>query len=158
MKALTLWQPWASLIAWGEKQYETRSWPTAYRGPLAIHAGKQNDTEELLRLNSFYREAFERAGILTGCDIPQGGVLCIVDLVDVQQIREIDRGVLFGKMLDQKEENFGDYSHGRYAWKLENLRVLNDPIPAKGMQGFWEWPVKMEALTFSVRCERRGMR
>jgi len=39
MKAITLWQPWASLIALGEKTIETRSWSTKYRGPLAIHAG-----------------------------------------------------------------------------------------------------------------------
>lgn len=38
MKALTLWQPWASLIAVGAKTIETRSWSTTYRGPLAIHA------------------------------------------------------------------------------------------------------------------------
>ncbi len=39
MKALTLWQPWASLVALGVKTIETRSWSTKYRGPLAIHAG-----------------------------------------------------------------------------------------------------------------------
>lgn len=39
MRAITLWQPWASLIAIGAKTIETRSWSTAYRGPLAIHAG-----------------------------------------------------------------------------------------------------------------------
>ncbi len=38
MKALTLWQPWASLIAIGAKSIETRSWATPYRGRLAIHA------------------------------------------------------------------------------------------------------------------------
>ncbi len=38
-RALTLWQPWASLIAIGAKTIETRSWSTAYRGPLLIHAG-----------------------------------------------------------------------------------------------------------------------
>ena len=39
MKALTVRQPWASLIALGVKRIETRSWRTSYRGPLAIHAG-----------------------------------------------------------------------------------------------------------------------
>ena len=39
MKALTIRQPWASLIAAGVKTIETRSWSTKYRGPLAIHAG-----------------------------------------------------------------------------------------------------------------------
>ncbi len=38
MKALTLWQPWATLVAIGAKRVETRSWSTSYRGPLAIHA------------------------------------------------------------------------------------------------------------------------
>lgn len=38
MKVLTLWQPWASLVALGVKTIETRSWSTKYRGPLAIHA------------------------------------------------------------------------------------------------------------------------
>lgn len=41
MKALTIRQPWASLIAAGVKTIETRSWSTKYRGPLAIHAGKR---------------------------------------------------------------------------------------------------------------------
>lgn len=40
MKALSLWQPWASLVAIGAKTIETRSWSTSYRGPLAIHAAK----------------------------------------------------------------------------------------------------------------------
>jgi len=38
MKALSLRQPWASLIADGRKTIETRTWRTRYRGPLAIHA------------------------------------------------------------------------------------------------------------------------
>lgn len=41
MWALTLRQPWASLVAIGVKQVETRSWTTAYRGPLAIHSSKR---------------------------------------------------------------------------------------------------------------------
>ena len=39
MKAVTLYQPYASLVAIGAKKFETRSWKTSYRGPLAIHAG-----------------------------------------------------------------------------------------------------------------------
>ena len=45
MKALTLWQPWASLIAWGEKRYETRSYGISHRGTLAIHAGLMSDIQ-----------------------------------------------------------------------------------------------------------------
>jgi hypothetical protein len=45
MKSITIIQPWATLIALGEKKYETRGWPTKHRGPLAIHAGKKIDKE-----------------------------------------------------------------------------------------------------------------
>jgi len=48
MKAITLWQPWASLLACGAKQYETRSWATSYRGPIAIHAAARKcNTKDL---------------------------------------------------------------------------------------------------------------
>lgn len=39
MKAITVQQPWAQLIAVGAKAFETRAWKTNYSGPLAIHAG-----------------------------------------------------------------------------------------------------------------------
>ena len=51
MKALTLTQPWATLVAMGAKRIETRSWTTNYRGPLAIHAGKGPSTIGWPQLN-----------------------------------------------------------------------------------------------------------
>ena len=42
MKAITVIQPWASLLAEGAKLYETRSWKTNYRGEILIHAGKKD--------------------------------------------------------------------------------------------------------------------
>lgn len=50
MKALSLWQPWATLIANGAKQIETRSWSTSYRGPILIHAAKRKVLKELKEL------------------------------------------------------------------------------------------------------------
>ena len=40
LKCLSLWQPWASFVMHGYKMNETRSWPTNYRGDLAIQAAK----------------------------------------------------------------------------------------------------------------------
>ena len=142
MKALTLWQPWASLVAWGEKQYETRSWPTSYRGPLAIHASKSKDGWEVWMFNAFYHDALARAGIQHFDALPLGVVLCVVDLVDVMRTE-----TLRGK-ISQQEEQFGDHSMGRFAWKLENVRVLCEPIPCRGFQQLWDWPVKLESLEF----------
>jgi hypothetical protein len=51
MKAISLWQPWASLIACGAKRFETRSWapPRDLIGqPIAIHAAKKIDREAVL--------------------------------------------------------------------------------------------------------------
>lgn len=47
MRALTVHQPWAALIAARVKTIETRSWPASYRGPLAIHAAKRRPEEHL---------------------------------------------------------------------------------------------------------------
>ena len=41
MRAITVRQPWAHLIVTGRKSVEHRSWRTHHRGPLLIHAAKQ---------------------------------------------------------------------------------------------------------------------
>lgn len=41
IRALSLHQPWATLIASGKKTVETRRWHTSYRGPLLICAAKR---------------------------------------------------------------------------------------------------------------------
>ncbi len=46
VRAITLWQPWASLVALGLKRFETRSWPTNYRGKLLIHAATRIEKYE----------------------------------------------------------------------------------------------------------------
>ena len=110
---------------------------------MAIHAAK-NDEEgrEVCTINSFYREALTKAGVHHFDDLPLGVVLCVVDLVDV-----VGTGIYKG-IVSQKEEQFGDWSSGRWAWRLSNLRVLVKPIPYRGMQGFWEWPVELKDLEF----------
>jgi hypothetical protein len=45
MKALSIMQPWAWLIVNGHKDIENRTWPTKYRGPILIHAGKTVDSD-----------------------------------------------------------------------------------------------------------------
>ncbi|MCM0760681.1 ASCH domain-containing protein [Sporomusa sphaeroides DSM 2875] len=139
MKAITILQPWASLIACGAKQIETRSWATKYRGPIAIHAGaKPFDTRTY-----FDRELYRFADALGQPDIygfdqlPFGAVIAIAELVDC---RPTESFVFSGTLRDISENEiaFGDYTPGRYAWILANVRPIK-PVPAKGMQRFWEW-------------------
>ena len=40
---------------------------------------------------------------------------------------------------------FGDYSPSRYAFKLEQIRALPEPIPFRGSQGLWNVPEDVQA-------------
>src|SRR5581483_12013186 len=81
MKCISLYQPWATLVACGQKRYETRSWSTAYRGALAIHAAKKW-SEELAALCQTppYREALAACGFKSPHDLPRGVLLGVVTL------------------------------------------------------------------------------
>ena len=60
MKLISLWEPWATLMALGAKKVETRSWDTNYRGLLAIHASKgglRMDTLESICFQKHFYEA-----------------------------------------------------------------------------------------------------
>ena len=141
IKALSLWQPWASLVAVEAKLYDTRSWSTKYRGVLAIHAAKFDKYiyhYDNPALNPLMREALIEGGFQTAHQIPVGAVLCLVSLVDcypVEQVRD---------QLSEREIAFGDYGDGRFAWKLEMAHVFRPPVPARGHQGLWNWELNSE--------------
>jgi hypothetical protein len=135
MKAITIWQPYATLIALGEKRYETRSWSTTHRGPLAIHAASSTRGIELCRQNPLIVRTLKDHGLALQA-LPRSGILCIVDLVDCFPVEE-----LWGD-LDEYNRAYGDFSPGRFAWELRVTEVFDKPIPAKGMQGLWHFDYK----------------
>lgn len=148
MKALTLTQPWATLVAIGAKQIETRSWNTTYRGPLAIHAAKggYNDDLLLMKIEPFY-SALTKAGIESRLQIRLGGIIATCELISTHKVDHMDwiegkrgwsRGNYFWEASEQ-EKAFGDYSIGRYMWFLANVKMLEEPVPVKGALGLWEW-------------------
>mgnify|MGYP001590479018 CR=1 FL=1 len=140
MKALTLTQPWATLVAIGAKRMETRSWQTKYRGPLAIHAAKGFSESARLLL---YREPFVSCTEFEPPQgwghfnlVPTGAIIAVVDLMDV-----IPTGNLgFGEQVFEPERSFGDFGHGRFAWVLQYVRLLPQPVPCKGALGLWTVP------------------
>jgi hypothetical protein len=117
MKALTLWQPWASLIADGRKTIETRPRPWYFRGLVAIHAGLKVDREACVRF---------------GYDpdtIPRGCIVAVARKGDCVQ---------FPSALAPEDE-YGNFAAGRYGYLLPVIFKLKEPIKASGMQGFWNW-------------------
>jgi hypothetical protein len=130
MKALSLYEPWATLIALGEKRFETRSWRTNYRGPLLICASKMSPIvpPQLIPI-------LNRIGLTVNQWNP-GRAVALVDLVDVIQMKE---GQIL--MTETKDElRLGDFSVGRFAWKLEKVRRFKNPFPIRGRQGLFEIP------------------
>lgn len=135
MMAITIMQPWAQLIALGAKQYETRSWYTNYRGPIAIHSSLEfpYSAQVLCKCEPF------ASALLGSVDLPVG---CIVAIAELEGITATSQdGMLLAPPRDwsEKEEFFGDFSPGRYAWRLKNARALEKPVLAPGRQGLWKW-------------------
>lgn len=122
MKAISLWQPWASAMALGSKRIETRHWATSYRGTLAIHAAKRfvQKEQEGNRVSPVWMGALWGAKIL-------------MNLEKAQSLHYLSLHRLpFGAM--------GDYTPGRFGWVFENIRPLKAPVLFKGKQGFFNVP------------------
>ena len=133
MKAITLHQPWATLIAIGEKRYETRSWPTNYRGLIAIHAGKSIPPYARALLDdSHFFAILRRRGVEDLDRLPRGAVVAIARLVNCYRIPNRPLAI------SETERMLGDWSPGRYAWSLMDIQAI-EPVPIAGSQGLWEW-------------------
>lgn len=135
MKALSLWQPWASLVMSGRKRYETRSWATAYRGPLLIHAAKSR--EGLEDCYGELAEALKSEGIQFN-DLPFGAILGAVELVGCVATE----GPTTAQMLADRpeEEVVGNFGPNRFAWELRVIQRFTPTIPYKGSQGLFFIP------------------
>lgn len=148
MRALTISQPWASLIALGHKTLETRGWATKYRGPVAIHAGKglpySFATGQPLRIGQrFTLGPFEverdKAGLLLRGEslswpyrLPQGAVVATAYLAAVEPTKS-DWPL-------SPERDYGDHSEGRYAWLLTDVEPIRQPaLGVRGALGLWTW-------------------
>lgn len=115
MKALTVCQPYADMIAKGEKIIENRTWPTSYRGQLAIHAGKSRswlmEDDESERPNMAF-----------------GAIVATAELVDCRDV----------ECLPAELSSRSD-AEGPWCWILQNIRRLDEPVPVRGAQGLWDW-------------------
>lgn len=123
MKALTIKQPYASLIVNGYKEYEFRTWKTNYRGKLLIHAGL---TLEPLLLNKI--ESYN-------IEYTKGAIIGEVELTDCILVDET-----LDKKLRKLNPNIYANDHvNMYAWKLENIKKYDKPIYIKGKLGLWNY-------------------
>jgi hypothetical protein len=151
VKVLSMTQPWAFCVVYGLKKWETRSWYTAYRGDLLIHAAKGYPREARdFAFRLFFDIAQQEKGYVPALDshpllqpgfagalvvsnnLVRGAIIGKVRLTEC--IRTSDVG-----LITQQERRLGDYSDGRWAWKLTDCEAFKEPIPAKGSLGLWNW-------------------
>jgi hypothetical protein len=155
VKAITLHQPWASLVAIGAKKIETRSWRTTYRGPIAIHAGIRCNEAEMIGYGCCWTY---RAALLPICGkmgaaddrgfakaLPFGAVIAVgvlhacvpTDELTVSHLDSVRRRL---EMPNDhwSERLLGNFAPGRWAWMIAAVEQI-PPVLAKGRQGLWEW-------------------
>jgi len=129
MKAISLWQPWATLMALDLKKNETRTWTRHYTGPIAIHAAQRTirfqDIPDVI-------EALGDKGIDIGdLPMPLGKIVC------VRKITGYFRTDHF--MPPELEFYLGNYSPGRWVWTTKMVQAL-EPIPYSGHRKIFEIP------------------
>ncbi len=131
MRAITVSQPFASLIASGEKWIENRTWPTVYRGKLAIHAGKGTQYLDRQQLRQY----------------PTGAVIAVAELVacySIEQIMANDadptmrKQRIDGSIWNWSEAARHQHAEGPFCWILQGIQSIA-PVQCRGFQGLWNW-------------------
>ena len=126
---ISLWQPWASLIAVKAKTVETRDWapPAALVGQrLAIHAAKTRQGMIQAQGNKpLWARCLELLPWDDDGNLPFGAVVAHVRVAGVKSVRDLTPDL------------FGNYLGDRLGWLLEDIQPLARPIPLKGRQGIF---------------------
>lgn len=140
IRAISLWEPWASLIATGAKTVETRGYHTNVRGELLICAAQ---TKKGIKVA-------EDAGLIHASAAYSGRELCVyiqdrdeMELNFGMAVAVVEFAYCVGTTTFKQwpefcgQEPFGDYSQGRYAWVFHNIKRIKEPFEVKGKQGFF---------------------
>lgn len=146
MRAISLWQPWASLMACHAKTIETRGYPTHCRGLVAIHAAQKSVTVQAPIAEIMVRALDPNARPLQPQDyldgLPRGVIVAVVEIYDCQPV---ERMKLQFKEWVEAEKHWGDFTPGRFCWLTRNPVALKEPVPCLGKQGFFNLPPDVEA-------------
>lgn len=134
-KAISLTQPWATLVVIGEKEYETRCWNTRFRGTVWIQAAKgfPRDCKDMCEHEPF-RSALARHGYARWQDLPIGAIVGRVEWASCERTEDVL------PRISEQEADFGDYGERRFASRLAAPLAIANPIACKGALSFWNVP------------------
>jgi hypothetical protein len=159
MKALTIWQPWASLIIAGAKPYEFRSWrpPASIIGQrIVVHASaRKMDMDQVSNLFSLLalRDKCETIALRAAetCLIPDKAIpilnrafnygLPLACGIGTAIVGEPRLGTEIAEEFGVPRANDSDRDeHANWGWPMLDIESWEAPIPMKGKQGLWNWP------------------
>lgn len=166
LPALTIWQPWASLIIAGAKPYEFRGYMAAraYRNrDIAIHAGKRKPVMAELRALRLQLRGENATGLDAEIALPllerwsqHPASLLLSSVLGIVRMGEPVRA-------DQIPEYAGSFVNdsdrtekANYGWPLTDIRPLIPPVPHRGAQGFW--PCELDAAALAEPASAREER
>lgn len=145
MKAISLWQPWASLWCSARKIHETRHWPTGHRGWLLVHAAKRKPDADLwdTPVGEICDDEF---GNHWGIDLPFGAIVGKVNIIACRRTEDVteeyrkDKSPKPPGQIVPDDYLCGNFAPGRYAWQRSEFICFRDPIPYRGAQGMFNVP------------------
>ncbi len=127
MKAITIEQPFASLISIGIKTIEVRPWYTDYRGSLAIHSAETFKPVD----DPYYQSLLSSSGL--DCEqLPLGKIVAIARLVGCKK-------VVASNIPCYPELAFNDFVLGWYALELVDIHPVEIPVRTEGDDLLWDW-------------------
>jgi hypothetical protein len=136
MKALSVQPPWSWAIAWAGKTVENRTWPTRFRGEVAIRASKKLDKSALEDWRIV--EAITRPGT-ANLRYDFGRIVAVAELVSCHLSPD------FGGTCGATRPLCSPWAvRDQYHWVLASVRPLAEPVPARGMLGLWTVPEEAE--------------
>ncbi len=156
LPTITVWQPWAHLIAIGAKPLEFRGYaaPARYvERRIAVHAGMHRiDTWEMADLYKRVQdEGFAGTGLLPDLALPviglavsspesfpRGVIVCTAILG--QPIRDAE---LADRLGTERVNDSDRDEHSNWGWPLSDIQPIPN-VPARGKQGWWAWTIPPE--------------
>lgn len=136
MKAISIIQPWAWLIAYGGKDIENRSRRTSYRGPIAIHASRRRSWGDFV----LAEDLVQRQRIEIKLPMPhlgyRGSSTWISDWPNELALGAV---IATAELVDCVVASPSPWFCGGYGLVLRNMKPLTNAVPAKGALGLWEW-------------------
>ncbi len=146
MKALSIRQPWADAVLYGNKRIENRTaWRNChYRGALAVHAAKSMTPDEFREARDFMFERCVLGPWFDTVPLNSGAFVGLTEIIDVI------RPGAYCERVDLPTVKVPDLQlrwwTGGFALVLGPVRVFKEPVPGRGMLGLFNVPDELASV------------